>query len=393
MVFKPQRSAAPAQGQNVLERVHHVLYEQVGHAVQSVAHMETKWSPQELTKRVVRYIYNSAKSEELSRTGFEEVAVKLVDGAMGSYHAACGDKDWFFDLDLIPAFSAAAWEMVRGQRGATFSRVQSRVCAEVEEQLDKLLLHKAMWSAVSSTFADDAIRSKIFGAVSKTYYKAFEDTIADRRPMQDIERVQAFMTRWIHDSMSRVWGAYEHSPEKVLSEQNVVSLFQGMLAPFGAENQFSCVPSMLTERIGQPPRSWAFIAKEVKALLHRWRTGADAAESQPASKRRKKSGGGGGGGGYADGAPVFDAFAQAVPDAEFDEFEQHQADAEAEGDDDGVAASEGHPDCTSAEDCIGSPDATLVRHLMNGEKGDVYCATCWESFLLSNPSLEGEEEL
>eukprot|EP00928_Gymnodinium_smaydae_P062138 TRINITY_DN46067_c0_g1_i1.p1 TRINITY_DN46067_c0_g1~~TRINITY_DN46067_c0_g1_i1.p1 ORF type:complete len:396 (+),score=118.98 TRINITY_DN46067_c0_g1_i1:87-1274(+) len=389
-----QGAAAPA---SLLERVHHVLYEQVGEAIQPIVHLETQWSPQELTKRIVRYIYNSAKNEELCRMPPEEAAQQLVEGAMGSYNASCGEKDWFFDLDLVPAFSAAAWELVRGQSRAIFSRVQAQVVESYEAQLDKLLLNKAMWKAVEHTFKDEAVRGKIFGAVAKTYYTAFDATISDSRPKQDLDRVQDFMSRWIHDSISRCWAAYENSPE-VMSEANITRLFQAMLTPFGEEHPYTCVPLMLTERIGNPPRKWDFIGKDVRALLARWRGQVQSQENAPAAKRRKKKGGAQ--------AEVFDAFAAADPELDFDgDAPEEEGDEElphgmaAAGEEEELPAAEeeeaeaeGHPECTSAEDCIGSLDAKLVRHLLNGGRGDVYCSVCWESFLLSNPTLEGEYE-
>jgi len=63
------------------------------------------------------------------------------------------------------------------------------------------------------------------------------------------------------------------------------------------------------------------------------------------------------------------------------EVEPENAESEPSGD--------GHPLCTSAEDCIGGPRDLLVRHLLEGEAGDVYCAACWESFYDQRLTLEG----
>merc|ERR1712137_322431 len=46
-----------------------------------------------------------------------------------------------------------------------------------------------------------------------------------------------------------------------------------------------------------------------------------------------------------------------------------------------------HPECTSGEDCIGSSSDKLVRHILEGDMGDLYCESCWQSFLEQNPSL------
>mmetsp|Transcript_38798 Transcript_38798/g.88192 ORF Transcript_38798/g.88192 Transcript_38798/m.88192 type:complete len:135 (-) Transcript_38798:143-547(-) len=57
--------------------------------------------------------------------------------------------------------------------------------------------------------------------------------------------------------------------------------------------------------------------------------------------------------------------------------------------DDGDLNGEHHPDCTSVEDCLGQPGDRLVRHMISDGQGDIYCETCWASFLQSNPQLEG----
>ena len=54
---------------------------------------------------------------------------------------------------------------------------------------------------------------------------------------------------------------------------------------------------------------------------------------------------------------------------------------------------EGNPDCTTPlEDCIGCPSDRLVRHLLDGVAGDVYCVLCWENFLEWGHVLEGVYE-
>jgi hypothetical protein len=49
----------------------------------------------------------------------------------------------------------------------------------------------------------------------------------------------------------------------------------------------------------------------------------------------------------------------------------------------------GHPECTSADGCIGNPTLKLVRHIIDGHRGDVYCALCWDTFIENNPDLVG----
>ena len=50
---------------------------------------------------------------------------------------------------------------------------------------------------------------------------------------------------------------------------------------------------------------------------------------------------------------------------------------------------EGHPECTSQEDCRGSAADEIIRHILDGKPRDIYCRTCWDSFLTQNPYLQG----
>lgn len=365
----------------LLERVNNLLYERVGQAAQAVHHLETTWSPGELTKRVVRYIYNAAcKAVDAPDVSYEEATEKFVTSAMHSYNASCGEKDWFFEIDLIPAFTAAAYELVQGQRGATFQRVNEKVCTVYEAMLDSILLSKAMWEATSKTFPVASVQGKVFAAVQKGYEPAYQDTLNDMRPRKELERVEDFLRRWLEDTMKRAWNSVEES-EKNLNPSTVSRLFQNLLAPFGEDHQFSCVPTVLTEHIGPPPRKWAFVSKSVKELFDKWRRDA----STPAAKRRKTSGG-------SEAPQKQVSPVRPIKEAVEDDGGEDGMSGDAEGDVEGDEGAEGHPACTSQEDCIGTPDSRLVRHLLNGKRGDVYCKKCWESFLQANPTLEGEED-
>merc|ERR1711920_479285 len=67
----------------------------------------------------------------------------------------------------------------------------------------------------------------------------------------------------------RAWQAICSS--EVLTYDSIVSLFQNLIAPFGKEHPFSCVPAMLTQAIGRPPFDWPFIGQQVQLLCNAWR--------------------------------------------------------------------------------------------------------------------------
>eukprot|EP00747_Dinoflagellata_sp_TGD_P018947 gnl/TRDRNA2_/TRDRNA2_126840_c1_seq1.p1 gnl/TRDRNA2_/TRDRNA2_126840_c1~~gnl/TRDRNA2_/TRDRNA2_126840_c1_seq1.p1 ORF type:complete len:421 (-),score=66.67 gnl/TRDRNA2_/TRDRNA2_126840_c1_seq1:60-1322(-) len=378
--------------EKLYERIHKQLQDSVGGAVAKVMNQETQWSESELTKRVVRYIYNSAKNPDLLTMPWEEAVAKLVDQAMHSYHASCGEKQWFFEIDLNPSFVTACWEVCRAGAASqprspkfTYSKLQEAVNAAYEDYLDRVLLRKAMWDATAATFKDATVQNKVYNALSKTWEPCLNDTQSNGRPMADLERVESFAKKWIDDSMRRAWCALENTPQ-TLSEQSAIRLFQNLVAPFGDEHPFSCIPGVLTEQIGRPPRDWQFIKTAVKSLFASWK----AEEQQRPAKRRKTS----------SSQP-----AVSLPPAK-EELDEGECEDECEGecedeceDEDGppmdqsdVASDDrpdGHPQCTSSEDCIGSPSERLVRHVLEGDPGDLYCEVCWKSFLGQNSVLEG----
>jgi len=393
----------------ILERVHTNLYSIVGEAVDEVKNDEEKWSPSEMVKRIVGYIYKAAKNPDLQqKTNWQEVSTQIVATAMGSYTAACGERPWFYQLGLGHAFTSAVWELLQatGRPPVHFADVQDFVMQEFESHLDKSLLTKAMWEAIQATFSDDIVRGKVYKAVCNTYYTVLDELLEDSRPLDEARKVERFTKRWIESAMQRAWSSVENS-ETVLTPGNISRLFQNLIAPFGEAHEYSCIPIMFIENIGRPPRNWKFLRLTVEQLFRSWKEAA--ANPGPPSKRQKKAT-----------AAIFDAYnngpeepvddiplqpepANAItakeevdPEPEATDFQEEIGAVKEEGGalpgegpagEDAEAA--GHPECTSEADCIGSPTDNLVRHMLGGDAGDVYCQTCWESFLFQNKTLEG----
>jgi len=388
----------------ILERVHHNLYSIVGEAVDDVKAEEEKWSASEMVKRIVGYIYKGAKSPDLvQKSNWQELSTTLVTSAMGSYTAACGDRPWFYQLSLGHAFTSAVWELLQlnGRPRVNFADVQDFVMQEFESHLDKSLLTKAMWEAIQATFSDDVVRGKVYKAVCNSYYTVLDELLADSRPAEEARKVERFTKRWIETAMQRAWSSVENS-ETVLTPGNISRLFQNLIAPFGEAHEYSCIPIMFIENIGRPPRNWKFLRLTVEQLFRSWKEAS--ANPGPPSKRRKKAG------------AAFDIFSNGAEDAEpmqpepvpamatKVEMEEEEEVAEPEAkefqEEAGVVKDEGglqedaeeatgHPECTSEADCIGNPTDNLVRHMLGGDAGDVYCQSCWESFLYQNKKLEG----
>merc|ERR1712217_277745 len=174
-------------------------------------------------------------------------------------------------------------------------------------------------------------------------------------PEQELAMVENFFRSWMDSSMSRCWAAVQDA-EQVLSVDNCELLFRTLIAPFGKEDPFSCIPPEFTATIGRPPTDWAFIGDALSDLFARWGMGGS-------SKKRRKTAT------EEVAAPVRAAPARRAP-----------VRAEVHADDDAMDDS-GHPRCTSEGDCIGGAEDALIQHILNGEAGDLYCEKCWESFV------------
>mmetsp|Transcript_62454 Transcript_62454/g.115999 ORF Transcript_62454/g.115999 Transcript_62454/m.115999 type:complete len:396 (-) Transcript_62454:124-1311(-) len=365
------------------ERFHNALHRLVQEAVEPVKHMEVTWSAQEMSKRISKYIRNAAASEEvLAKDGFPDAAKLLIDYGMSAFSAACEDRAWFFEIDLVPAFNAAAWELYADKRRrVNYDQLTRFVRSEFERQVDHTLVSKSLWDVCHQVFRDSVIAGKVYNAMWKTWSNSVQEAKDDYRPhLTDRKRSESFLQLWLEASMSRAWTALQDTG--ALTEQNMIKVFKGATKPFGGGTDFTCIPK---ELVHQWPPSHSFddfITGAVRKLVHSWET-----ESyRPAKKRKTK-------------APAWD---EAKPEAAEEEEEAAEmnpeedefAPAEEAEDlpDDGVEeppdvaeAPLGHPRCTSVEDCIGKPEDRLVQHVLDDAEqessGDVYCETCWASFL------------
>merc|ERR1719221_814462 len=102
--------------------------------------------------------------------------------------------------------------------------------------------------------------------------------------------------------MNRAWQAIDNS-ERIVTHDSVVQLFQNLLAPFGEEHPFSCIPAALTLNIGRPPSDWPFIRQNANKLFANWgqqaNGGGISAGRAPAERRRRHQQTNGGGSGAA----------------------------------------------------------------------------------------------
>merc|ERR1719263_2147086 len=124
------------------------------------------------------------------------------------YSAACGEAEWFFQIDLVPALTAAAMVLLPaiGWRVPP-SQVFETINTEFTLSIDRITLERAMWEMVESLFGDDEkARTKVFRAISNSYNNALQAALADPTPMEELSRVEVFTKAWIDDTACRAWG-------------------------------------------------------------------------------------------------------------------------------------------------------------------------------------------
>eukprot|EP00437_Effrenium_voratum_P030496 CAMPEP_0181417138 /NCGR_PEP_ID=MMETSP1110-20121109/10886_1 /TAXON_ID=174948 /ORGANISM="Symbiodinium sp., Strain CCMP421" /LENGTH=451 /DNA_ID=CAMNT_0023540079 /DNA_START=1 /DNA_END=1355 /DNA_ORIENTATION=- len=288
----------------VLSKVHNVLNKQVWKATKKIAEQEKTWDHTELCKRVVRYIYKGASvSPELFTLPWHQAAQQFVETAMHGFSNACADKPWFFDLDLASAFGHAFWEILQGSgQRAAWNEVEAVLNGKYEELMDACLLDKAMWEATETCALDqESLRNKVYKALKSGHQAAYDAAMSS--PMDDVGRVELFLRTWIETMVGKAWQAVEQG--NLLNEDSLVMLFQELLAPFGEEHPFSCVPAVLTQSIGRPPRDWEFLPEAVRQFFQNWNSGGNAGGN--AGGYREDPGPGAGGGAEAEAEPEAEA--------------------------------------------------------------------------------------
>merc|ERR1711959_567847 len=134
--------------------------------------METEWDQKEMNRRIMKYFTKGTTSEGLLNIPWPEAAQQIVESCMHGYSAACGDKPWFFDLDLAKPLSLVAWEVARSgisQYEATYPDVEEFTTSRYEEMMDNILLEKAVWEIAMAIFDNEKVTSKIYKALNQAH--------------------------------------------------------------------------------------------------------------------------------------------------------------------------------------------------------------------------------
>ena len=404
------------------------LWQVVGEAVSVVAVKESSWTTHDMTRRLVGYIMSAASNKRLQGLSWIHCIKMFVGDAMDRFASACEDKDWFFEIDLVPAFLDSSWAVVQrfSCQQTRVPEVKCQVQEIVQDKLDAVVLTKAISLATRATFKDDCVVHKVISCLRKTHDIVSREVadLADGRMLGSL--TQCFVQRWIVESMHRCWTSVGSEAPLQLNEASVIGLFEKLVIPFGDDHPYTCIPLGRGEE--RPQKDWLFIRGVVSSMFDAWNK--DSCGS--ANKRKRKRSGCDGAEGMAEEVAVrFEAATEKL--AEFvdgrvnvptrgvsqksDEgdpgclheelaagLHQHerrepQEQEECSSDLSGIVVptdfacisagdKSGHPECTSLQDCLGSPDCRLIRHLDESGSGDVYCEACWNVFIAVDPEMD-----
>mmetsp|Transcript_63354 Transcript_63354/g.169208 ORF Transcript_63354/g.169208 Transcript_63354/m.169208 type:complete len:472 (-) Transcript_63354:124-1539(-) len=277
-----------ANAKDLPDRLHKALNDGVWKAAKQISQPDPEWDQKEMTKRIVKYFYKAGTPAELLQMPWPDAAQQFVENAMQGYSAACGDRPWFFELDLSQALCAGVWEIVRVSGcppRANYPEMEQVAIAKYEEVMDGILTEKAMWDSVQEIFGEEPVANKVYKVLKQTHEASYNEACQEWR-MNDQQRVEMFVGRWMENSMGRAWQAVEGS-DMLLTPDSLTRLFSKLLAPFGDEHPFSCVPAALTQNCGRPPSGWPFIRGTSEALYNTW---LDPSSAGPPSKKRKGGG-------------------------------------------------------------------------------------------------------
>lgn len=235
----------------IRNQVHVILTDGIQELVEDVAHLEETWSPDEIRKRVVRYLYRRSMQEEMVGKTWKEAVKKFAEIAAQSYAAACGEKAWYEELALIPVVCKAAEAIAEGCHSG-WPALKDGEASFIAKEIFELTLHKSkvdkvLWEAAEAAFgADEKSAQKFYNALSKTYMLSFEQSgqVRGKGKVNPLARTEKFISLWMGEAVNRAWGGVE-DPETTFTEDTLTEFFSGILTNDGIAENFTCLPPSL----------------------------------------------------------------------------------------------------------------------------------------------------
>ena len=149
-----------------------------------------------MVKRIVRYIFKSAQAVDIVNMPWEQGIKKFLHGSLSSYSGSRQERPWFYELHLGQTLGRAAWQVLKACKGKIllYEEVYQFAVEEWASWLDETLHNKAICIAVEEVYQQNSkVQEKIFTSLKKTYPGAVDMVLEDRRPLSDLEKMQAFL--------------------------------------------------------------------------------------------------------------------------------------------------------------------------------------------------------
>jgi hypothetical protein len=248
-------AAAPAADMS-RDELWAMINERVLGRLSRITDLNCPWTREEIAKRIARYILTAAMStpevQSVSwQVTWQDYVKSFVAAALSSYGSSCQEFPWFYELDLGYIFGNVAWKLLQASSGVDWESVCNFANEEFHSQMGDKRLHHGMWLAVSRVFEHPLDRNA-YRAVLEGYNHALFHVRAEAQPWDSVRMTEVFIVEWVGKTLARVWSST--TLEHALTEEFACALFKKLLAPFGEEVPYSCLPDM----IGQA-RPWVFL--------------------------------------------------------------------------------------------------------------------------------------
>ena len=356
------------------QKVNNQLLIDVSCAVSAIYLLDDNtWTKSQLIHRIVHTFNEAVLQLDLNSRNWRNVVKSFITYGMETHARTFQSKPWFFEIDLVPVLTSAAW-IILGETRIWFipmnrQEIEDEVLQNYEDALDRVVMVKALWDASKATFpGQDVIINKVYTALCKTQGDAIDKASGN---------IFGFMRCWINDFMAKCWYSLQN-PKNILTEESVTRLFNNLVSPFGDDHPFTCIPGQSSqERLYQQENRRhrrIYISFSVSQMFEPW--------EEVTTKRRRTT------------SSVQDVIIvkeeqqeiQACDDIGLSEAEKEHCCDSSESSIENLRCR----DCASRAECIGQDGDRLVIQILDTvELGDTYCSVCWHSFLETSPHLEG----
>lgn len=272
-----------------------LIQQRVSLGTKDLTPTDGRWTKEDLASSVAHAICDVACNTCAQECPtWSAYVTAFVEAALTSCSASCMDRLWFFKLDLGFVLGNVASHVLQKQEvpGATWQSVCKLAQRQFASWRHKALVQEAIHLAVSDVFADHAVQQTVYTRLRSAYDIALEFAASEPRPWDSYKIIELFIMTWIDDGLKQSWCALAgFGAERVLTEEVAAALFEKLVAPFGRQHTFSCIPDVfLASTFGRPPKNWPVIQHTIRVIFLQRRRQLRQA---PASRKRPSSGSGG----------------------------------------------------------------------------------------------------